>query len=200
MKRKYLIFMRLNQTRWKDRGDFTSEDILAVSAKVEENQLELVMILNKPAAKRVRKVVQNSDRMILIRLEAELMDVMMVQVFIDEVCMDEVEHNYKQLEEFMDKKKGGECLVVMFDWNVVMGKYGKSSEAGKSTLRRANTLQREREHVEFCSVVVKIYSSNWKREDTQRKPEYIVSSEVYKSVVEIQGNREKKLSASREWI
>ena len=75
-----LNILGLSEVRWKE-GDFMSDGMRVIYAGGNENQRGVAMILDGETAKRVTKIVQHSDRLILVKIQAEPVDLVVVQIY-----------------------------------------------------------------------------------------------------------------------
>ena len=109
-----LNVLGLSEVRWKDGGDFESDGFRVCCAGGAERQRGVAIILDKEMAKRVLKVEMVSDRIILVKIQAEPVDLVIVQVYMPTSAHgdDEVEEMYERIDELMRKEKGKECLAI----------------------------------------------------------------------------------------
>ncbi|CAF1175198.1 unnamed protein product [Didymodactylos carnosus] len=124
MAKNNLNVLGLAEVRWKEQGDFWLEKyriIHCVNAKAGANGV--IIILDEKTGKRVKKVVQHSDRLILVKIEAEPVDIVIVQVYMPTSASDdeEVEKVYEQIYELVAIEKASDYLIIMGDWNAVIG-------------------------------------------------------------------------------
>ena len=150
MKRMNLNILGLSEVRWKEGGDFMSDGMRVIYAGGNENQRGVAVILDGETAKRVTKIVQHSDRLILVKIQAEPVDLVVIQIYMptSDHEDEEVEELYEELEELMDKEKGNDYLVILGDWNAVVGEGRDGKEVGAFGLGVRN--DRGQLLVEFC--------------------------------------------------
>ena len=72
---------------------------------------------------------------------------------------EEVERVYEQMEEILDIQKGGDNVLVLGDWNAVVGEGKDEKEVGKYGLGKRNA--RGEMMVEFCKRRKMIVSNTW---------------------------------------
>ena len=77
--------------------------------------------------------------MMVVRLQGLKMDLVIVQIYMTDsgVADEEMEGTYDKIEEMVEKEKNGACVILMGDWNVVVGE-GEDMDWEKRT-REANT-------------------------------------------------------------
>ena len=86
----------------------------------------------------VKKIVYN-DRIFAIKLQAELINILMMQVYksTSEHEYDEVEDMYDINEEILEEDgKGNSNTIIMGDWNSVVGDESYTNIAGPHGLGR----------------------------------------------------------------
>src|SRR6476661_9971545 len=110
-----------------------------------------------------------SDRLMMIKLNAEPVDVVIIQVYMPTTEHDdeEVDQMYEQIEELIKKQKGKDNLVVMGDWNAVVGEEGEEKVVGKYGLGERN--ERGEKLVEFCKRNKLIVSNTWFQPREEKK-------------------------------
>ena len=138
MMKNGINILGLSEVRWKEVGDFMSNNIRVIYAGGNESQRGVAVLLDNETAKRVTTVVQHSDRLILVKIQAEPVDIVIIQVYMptSNHSDEEVEDAYEQLEELMAAQKGSDYLVVMGDWNAIVGEGREENEIGQYGLGR----------------------------------------------------------------
>ena len=72
MRRMGLNILGLSEVRWKEGGDFVSDGVRVMYSGGKESQRGVAVIVDNETAKRVTKVIQHSDRMMLVRIPSQL--------------------------------------------------------------------------------------------------------------------------------
>jgi len=90
-----------------------SHDIIIVYAGEKENQRSIAILLD----------AQHCDRLIMVKLQAQPVDMVIIQVYMPTSKHEdeEVDDIYDQIEELMNARKGKDYMVIMGDWNAVVG-------------------------------------------------------------------------------
>lgn len=91
MERNKVNVMGLSEVRWQGNGDFYSDEYRVIYAGGSESQKGVAVILDGEAAKRVTEVDQRSDRMMLVKLQSEPVDIAIIQVYMPTSAHDEQE-------------------------------------------------------------------------------------------------------------
>ena len=81
MRRANINILGMSEVRWKGMGDFTSDEYRVIHSGGEKGQRGVAVILDRMFSDRVTKVVQHSDRLILVRIKADSVDLVVVQVY-----------------------------------------------------------------------------------------------------------------------
>jgi len=72
---------------------------------------------------RVTKIVLHSDRLLLVRIKADPVDIVLLQVYMPttEAEDEEIELMCEQIAELIKKGKATDQVIIMGDWNAVVG-------------------------------------------------------------------------------
>ena len=97
MRRNKLDILGLSEMRWKEGGDFESEEFRVCFAGGKESQRGVAIILDKEMAKRVPKVDMVSDRIISVKIQADPVDLMIIQVYMPTSAHDDDEVDVKYI-------------------------------------------------------------------------------------------------------
>jgi exonuclease III len=98
----------------------------------------------------VKKIVCN-DRLIAVKLNAELVNVLIAQVYMptSNYKDEEVEELYDRIEDIMEKDgKGDTNTIIMEDWNSVVGDKSNGNICGPYGLGNRN--KRGQMLIDFC--------------------------------------------------
>ena len=129
----------------------------------------MAIILDKEMAKRVLKVDMVSDRLISVKIHADPVDLMIIQVYMPTSAHDddEVDEIYDRIEELVAKEKGKDYVVIMGDWNAVVGEGREGKEIGKHGLGSRN--ERGEKLVEFCKRNKFMVTNTWFKKQKPRR-------------------------------
>jgi hypothetical protein len=173
MNRMNIDVLGVSEVRWKGNGDFISDGMRVIYAGGEESQRGVAVILNCEAAKRVVKIVQHSDRLILVKLEAKPVNMVIVQVYMPTTDHedDAVEHIYEEIEKLIGEEKGTDYLIVMGDWNAVLGEGREGNEVGSYGLGVRN--DRGQLLLDFCKRKQLVATNTWFQQEKRRRYTWI---------------------------
>ena len=109
--------------RWKEKGDFTSEGVRIIYAGGSESQRGVAVLLDEETAKCVTSTEVREDRIVVVRIQAQPTNIMVIQIYMPTSTHsdEEMDAVYEKLEQISQTFKGREYLIVMGDWNAVIG-------------------------------------------------------------------------------
>src|SRR6476661_5613008 len=150
MRRNRLSIMGVNEVRWKDGGDFVSDGYRVMYAGGPTCQQGVAVIAEAKVAERVTEIDRFGDRIMVVKVKADPVDMVILQAYLltTDYEDEEVEKLYNQLEEILGKQKGTDNVVVMGDFDAVVGGGGEDRVVGKFGLGMGN--DRGERLVEFC--------------------------------------------------
>ena len=124
MERNGLNILGLGEVRGEERGNYWSGTHRVIFLGGEKGgEIGVAIILDATTGRRVKKVAQCNERMILVKIEAEPVDIVLIQVYMPTSASeeDEVDKVYEQIEELMVNESSKNNLIIMGDWNAVIG-------------------------------------------------------------------------------
>jgi len=115
----------------------------------------------------VKRIVYN-DRIIGIKLQADPINILMMQVYMptSEYADDEVEELYGINEEILEDGKGNTNTIIMGDWSSVVGDKSYRNIVGPRGLGRKN--HRGQMLINFCERNGLIVTNTWFRKPKRR--------------------------------
>ena len=133
----------------------------------------MAIVLDKEMAKRVLKVDMVSDRIISVKIQADPVDLVIIQVYMPTSAHedDEVDEIYDRIEELIAKDKGKDYVVIMGDWNAVVGEGREGKEIGEHGLGTRN--ERGETLVEFCKRNKFMVTNTWFKKPKRRRYTWI---------------------------
>ncbi|XP_050528190.1 craniofacial development protein 2-like [Daktulosphaira vitifoliae] len=126
MDKMKIDILGISELRWPKSGDFWSGDHRIIHTGASEKKPGtggVGIIMNKNLGKKVKGYIQYDDRIILVKLQTKPKDTIVVQVYMPTSNSndEEVEEVYENIDKIIENVKGEENLVVMGDWNTVVG-------------------------------------------------------------------------------
>ena len=117
----------------------------------------------------MKTIVQKNDRLILVKIETELCDIAIIQVYMptSQYSDEEVESMYEEIEEMMGNVNGQDSLVVMGDWNAVVGEARQGKEIGSYGSGVQNN--RGKRLQEFCEQNQLVLTNTWYEQPKRRR-------------------------------
>src|SRR6476661_5116627 len=108
MRRNRLSIMGVREVRWRDGGDFGSDEYRVMYAGGPTCQRGVVVIAEAKVAERVTEIDRFEDRIMVVNVKADPVDMAIVQVYLPTADYEdeEVEKLYDQIEEILGKQKG----------------------------------------------------------------------------------------------
>jgi len=122
------------EVRWSGNGDFWLDDYRVIYSGDETPGRVGVGFIKKKKKwghQIVNKITYN-DRLILIKLRAKPNDIVLIQVYFptSDAEDDAIEEFYSVLEELCKLAKGEDNLIIMGDWNAIVGEGAEGQEVG----------------------------------------------------------------------
>lgn len=169
MRRLKLNVLGLSEVRWEGVGDFVSDEVRVIYSGSKGGQKGVAVLLDIEAGKRVTKIVQHSDRLLLVRIEADPVDLVLLQVYMPTTAEDdeEIESLYEQIEELVKKEKATDQVIIMGDWNAVVGEGREDGEVGEFGLGVRN--ERGQMLVDFCKRMKMVVTNTWFKHEKRRR-------------------------------
>src|SRR6478609_1928468 len=114
-------------------------------------QRGVVVIAEAKVAERVTEIDRFGDRIMVVKVKADLVDMVIVQAYLPTTDNEdeEVEKLYDQLEEILGKQKGTDNVIVMGDINAVVGEGKADRMVRKFGLGKRNN--RGERLIGFCN-------------------------------------------------
>src|SRR6476661_696398 len=104
-------------------------------------QRGVAVIVEAKVAERVTEEDRFGDRLMVVKVTADPVDMVIVQAYLSTTDYEdeEVEKLYDQLDEILGKQKGTDNVIVMGDFNAVVGEGKEDRVVGKFGLRKETT-------------------------------------------------------------
>src|SRR6267154_1577204 len=79
MKRNGLSILGVSEVRWTGQGDFESDGVRIIYSGGEVHERGVAIMFDEEVAKRITEVEQCSDRLIMIKVNAEPVNMVIIQ-------------------------------------------------------------------------------------------------------------------------
>ena len=132
MRRAKLNVLGLCETRWDNNGEFVSDEFRVIHAGSKGGQKGVAIILDRKTGENVSKIVQHSDRLLLVKVKATPVDVVLIQIYMptSDTEDEEIESMYEQIEDLVKKEKPTDQVIIMGDMNAIVGEGRDGNEVG----------------------------------------------------------------------
>src|SRR6476619_3813843 len=169
MRRNRLTIMGVSEVRWKDGGDFVSGGYRVMFAGGPTCQRGVAVIAEAKVAERVTDIDRFGDRIMMVKVKTDPVDMVIVRAYLPTTdCEDEeIEKLYDQLEEILGKQKGTDNVIVIGDFNAVVGKAKEDRVVGKFGLGKRN--DRGEMLIEFCKSQNLVITNTWLEQKKRRR-------------------------------
>lgn len=151
--RNYEIdILGISEMKWPDAGDFWSEDFRIIhTGSAGNNTTGVGIILSKPPGQKVKGYIQISDRIIMVKISSTPTDMVIMQVYMPTSghAEEEIDTIYSQINEALQSVKASENLIILGDWNAVVGKGEEQGIVGPYGCGVKN--ERGEKLIEFCA-------------------------------------------------
>ena len=129
-----------SEVRWKESRDLTSDGTKMICTAAKQGQGGVAILLDRETSMRVTKIVLENDRLLLVKIQAEPADFFIIQVYMPTSTHEdnEVEEMYEQLDYLIKAEKGNTNLIVMGDWDCIIGEGQDEKEVGAFGLGTRN--------------------------------------------------------------
>ena len=106
---------------WKGQGEIRSCDCTVYYSGGERAESGVAIVVHKSIVTSVVKKIVCNDRVIAVKLKAEPVNVLIIQVYMptSEYEDDEMEKLYDTIEILEEDGKGDTNNIILGDWNVV---------------------------------------------------------------------------------
>jgi len=120
----WVSILGVSEVRWKGQGEIRSGDYTVYYSGGERAEKYVTIVVHKSVVRSVVKKIVHNDRIIAINLQAEPINILMIQVYMptSEHEDDEVEELCGVIEEILEEDgKGNTNTIIMGEWNSVVG-------------------------------------------------------------------------------
>ena len=140
MERLKVNIKGLSETRWTGNNQIISDQHKVVYSGGEKHEFGVAIILDKETSKSFMTYWPISDRVLMIRLKGQPFDIDIIQAYAptSTASEEELEKFYEQLETVKAQCKSQNIIVVMGDFNAVVGSERTGNIVGPHGLGERN--------------------------------------------------------------
>lgn len=168
MDRLELDIVGISEVRWEEECDFWSGDYRVIITKANHGQAGVGIVMRRRIAQRISYYEQVNERIAIVKLDTKPKPTTIVQVYMPTSSADDevVEKIYEKIGEILEDVKSDENLIVMGDWNSVVGKGREGKAVGEYGLGIRN--ERGDRLVEFCAEHNLVLANTWFKHHERR--------------------------------
>ena len=162
MQKNEVSVLGVSELRWKGQGEISSGDYTVYYSGGERAERGVARVVHKSIVRSVVKKIVCNDRIIALKLKAEPVSILIMQVYMptSEFEDDEVEKLYDTAEENLEEEgKGDINIIILGDWNSVVGDEPYRNIVGSHGLGRRN--HRGQMLIYFCEINGFIVTNTW---------------------------------------
>jgi exonuclease III len=133
MRKNEVSVLGISEVRWKGQGEIRSGDYTVYYSGGERAEKVVAIVVHKSIVRSVFKKIVYGDGIIAINLQAQPINILMMQVYIptSEHEDDEVEALYDITEDILEGEGNGDTnIIIMGDWDSVVGDESYSNIVG----------------------------------------------------------------------
>jgi exonuclease III len=167
MNRPKIDVIGLCETQWQGQDDYECDAIRVISSGGQASQRGVAVLLNSNVKKCVHSIEKHTDRLMKITIQAEPVNLVIIQVYMPKSDHDdnEIDEMYDHIEELLDDTKGTNIVILLGDWNAVVGEQEDTETAHGQGQRN----ERGSKLVDFCQRKGLFITNTCFQQDTHRR-------------------------------
>ena len=168
MQRLEIDVLDLSEVRWTDTGSFDKQEYHIIWSGRQKHEHGVGFILNSKSKKSYKGHLAVSNRIILLKLKSQKIDVNLIEVYAPTMDSNEnaIQEFYKDLDATKKKCKSRETLLVMGDWNAKIGCSVEQSIVGGHGLGSRN--EKGDLLVDWCCENSMVVTNTWFKNHPRR--------------------------------
>ena len=130
MKKMGLSVLGVSETHWIGEDDFDVDNYRVIGAGGEERSNGVAIIVDKKMVGEILHIDRINERVIMVKIKSMPIDTIIIQVYMPTSATkdDEIEGMYETIQDILDNNKGNSNIIIMGDFNAVVGE-GKANRA-----------------------------------------------------------------------
>uniref|UniRef100_A0A8D8RMY9 Craniofacial development protein 2 n=1 Tax=Cacopsylla melanoneura TaxID=428564 RepID=A0A8D8RMY9_9HEMI len=154
MKKAELDILGICETRWAGNGDFVTDDDFRMihSGNEKSGKNGVSIILRGKWRNNVMNTYHVNDRILMIKLHADPIDIYIIMVYFPTSNSDdeEVENMYEQIEDLLNITEDKGNVFIMGDFNAIVGEQQQPTSSSIGKFGFGNQNERGARLLEFC--------------------------------------------------
>ena len=94
MKRYDLSILGISEIHWKGQGDLITDEIRMVYSGGERCERGVAILFDKKASERITEIEKISDRLMMVKVSAEPVDIVLIQVYMPTTKYEDWDHHH----------------------------------------------------------------------------------------------------------
>lgn len=151
MKQINIVVLGVSELNWIGRGHFQLDDyVVFYSGNDGPRRNGVAFIVRQDIAQAIRRYNPKSDRVISVRLQGKPINITIIQVLAPglSAAAEEMESFYASIQEEVDRTPKKDVLLIIGDWNAIVGNTAEPNVVGEFGLGVRN--EAGKRLVEFC--------------------------------------------------
>ena len=169
MNRMNMDILGLSEVRWKGSGDYINGSTRVIYSGGERAERGVAILIKGKVRGAVEKYECISDRLMWLKIKGQKVDTIIMQVYMptSEHPDEEIDEMYDTIEEVLDNEVTNDNVIIMGDWNSIVGEGSDGREVGQFGLGRRN--ERGEKLVEFCRRKELVITNTWFQNHKRRR-------------------------------
>lgn len=132
MNKTNMHILGLSEVRWKKNGDYIEGNTKVIYSGGERAERGVAILIKGKVRGAVEKYECISDRLMWIKIKGEKVDTIVMQVYMatSEHPEEEIDEMYDTIEEVLNNEVTNDNVIIMGDWNSIVGEGADGSEVG----------------------------------------------------------------------
>uniref|UniRef100_A0A2S2Q593 Craniofacial development protein 2 n=1 Tax=Sipha flava TaxID=143950 RepID=A0A2S2Q593_9HEMI len=150
MERYKIDILGISEVKWTGLWDVWSGDCRVIFIGDEDKITGLGIVVNKDPGHKIKSIIHFNQRIIGIKIEIKQTETFIIQIYMPTSSNkhEEIEELYEPISEVIEIAKEKDNLIIIEDWNAVVGERSVQEVTGNFGLGTRN--QRGDRIIKFC--------------------------------------------------